>query len=87
MDVRERPGHFLMLTPWRLAVLLALGILLVGAALATFRRCHIDSVLAVGSHNSMKSHQINAGFGHQCGQLRYKVQRFGFLLLSNIFPR
>ena len=42
-----RPRHFLMLAHWRLCVLLALQVLLAIASLATFRRCHIDSMLAV----------------------------------------
>jgi len=42
-----RPRHFHMLAHWRLCVLLALQVLLAIASLATFRRCHIDSMLAV----------------------------------------
>ena len=37
-----RPGHFLVLIHWQLCALLALHTLRI-AALAAFRRCHIDA--------------------------------------------
>jgi len=48
------PGHFLMLMFWRLYIFLAYETLRI-AALATLRRCHMDSMLAVRCQNPMKS--------------------------------
>ena len=64
-----------MLIHWQLCALLALHILRV-AALATLRRCHIDSMLAIRRQNSMKPRQIGSGFRHQSSQLGNKVQWF-----------
>ena len=65
-----------MLIHRRLCALLTLKVFRIGA-LATFRWCHIDSMLAV-RQNPMKSRQIGSGFRHQSGQLGNEVQRLEY---------